>query len=154
MDEPNISNLHQRYVAYFGAEPSPTGAIAKLESLLDVGLPRDLKAIAEFYSGGMIGGISHNAFATGVAATNIADETLRLRSAVRLPDRFVVLAEPAESLIVLDVDSGIVTWCDSFDISRLDDSNKMVGKPRTWPSYAAFFEYLLDEENEERREQK
>ncbi len=153
MDESNLASLRQRYVALFGKEPSPAGAIADLESSLDVGLPHDLKAIAEFYSGGMLGGISHNAFAAGVAATNVAEETLRLRAAIDLPHRFIGLAEPAESLVVLDIDSGVVTWCDNFDVSRLDDSSKMIGKPSTWPSYAAFFEYLLDEEGEERGEQ-
>jgi len=77
---------------------------------------------------------------------------LRLRSAIDLPHRFVVLAEPAESLIVLDVDSGVVTWCGNFDVSRLDDSSKMLGKATTWPSYADFFAFLLDEEGEERGE--
>ncbi len=153
MDESHLANLRQRYVAYFGEEPSPAGAIANLESSIDVSLPGDLKAIADFYSGGMLGGVSHHVFSSGVAATNVADETLRLRSTVELPHRFIVLAEPAESLIVLDVESGVVTWCDDFDASRLDGSNRMVGEPSTWPSYAAFFEYLLGKEGEERQEQ-
>lgn len=153
MDESSYRNLRERYVAFFGEEPTPVGSIIALESSLDIVLPRDLKQIAEFYSGGMLGGISHNALATRTAATNIAEETLSFRAAVKLPHRFIVLAEPAESLVVLDTDSEVVTWCDNYDVSRLEDSSQMVGKPTTWSSYASFFEYLLDEEGEERAEQ-
>ncbi len=78
------------------------------------------------------------------------NETLRLRSAIDLPHRFIVLAQPSESLIVLDVESEGVIWCDNYDVPRLDDSSKMLGTPDTWPRYAEFFEFLLDEEEEER----
>lgn len=151
MHDANIARLRQRYVACFGEEPAPVGAIAALESSLDVELPRDLREIAEFYSGGLLGGVSHNAFVVG-AAENIVEETIRLRAVAVLPHRYLVLAEPAESLIVLDTASGAVVWCDNFDAARLNNVNTMLGAPDLWPSYAAFFEHLLDEEAAERAE--
>lgn len=152
MDDNALKKLHQRYVAYFGDEPTRPEAIAELESSLGVILPDDMKAVAKFYSGGIVGGISHHSLDGNSPATNLLQETLRLRSAINLTHRFLVLAEPSESLIVLDVDSGVVTWCDDYDVLRLDGSSQMLGKPNTWPSYADFFEFLLDEELADRGE--
>jgi hypothetical protein len=152
MNQKKITQMRQRYTTFFGEEPLRLGVIADLESTLGLILPDDMKSITQFYSGGIVGGISHNAFDSIGPATNIVNETQRLRSGIDLPHRFVVLAEPDESLIVLDVDSGAVTWCGYFDVSRLGDSSKMLGKPSTWPSYADFFEHLLDIEGEERGE--
>lgn len=152
MNLDDLTAMRHRYATFFGEEPPPEDAIAGLESSLDVTLPDDVKAISQFFRGDLLGGISHYSFDGSSSATNIVNETTRLRSAIGLPHRFIVLAEPAESLIVLDVDSGVVTWCDNFDVSRLNGSSEMLGKPDTWPSYAEFFEYLLDEEGEERGE--
>lgn len=149
MNETEFHRLHQGYVSLFGEEPAPIGAIDSLQSSLSVKLPSDVRKISEFYGGGFIGGKSHHAFATG-AATSIAGETMRLRSAINLPHRFVVLAEPANSFIVLDVESGVVTWCDANDVVHLHDSSKMSNPPETWSSYADFFAFLLAEEEEER----
>lgn len=149
MNETEFDRLRQRYVSLFGEEPSPIGAIEALQTSLDLKLPGDVVTIAKFYRGGFIGGKSHHAFATG-AASNITDETQRLRAAANLPHRFIVLAEPANSLIVLDVESSVVTWCDANDVVHLNDSSKMSSPPETWPSYADFFSYLLDEEEDER----
>lgn len=152
MSQSDFTSMRQRYATFFGDKPSPEDAIAGLESSLDVTLPDDVKEISRFFRGTLLGGIGHYLFDGSSSSTNIVHETTRLRSAIDLPRRFIVLAEPDESLIVLDVDSGIVTWCDNFDVSRLDGSSEMLGKPDTWPSYAEFFEHLLDEEAEEREE--
>lgn len=153
MDELIVNSLRRRYVAYYGEEPAQLGAVVCLETALGIVIPRDMKAISKFYSGGILGGISHYSFESSSRETNaIICKTLSFRLAISLPHRFIVLAEPAESSIVLDVKSGTVTWCDNFDVSRLG-SSEMLGKPDTWPSYAAFFEYLLNMEDEERGEQ-
>ncbi|REK19408.1 MAG: SMI1/KNR4 family protein [Planctomycetota bacterium] len=153
MNQERLAQLHQRYVALYSEEPTRGGGIAELQALLDVSLPDEMQAIAEFYSGGIVGGISHNSFDPEPAAASIAKTTLSFRSAINLPYRFIVLAELDESVIVLDVESEVVTWCDNCDVSRLDGSSEMLGKTETWPSYADFFEFCLDEEEEERRYQ-
>lgn len=152
MNKDDLTKMRRRYASFFGEEQTSEEAIAGLESSLGVVLPDDVKAISQFFRGDLLGGISHYSFDGSSPATNILNETSRLRSAVALPHRYVVLAEPDESLIVLDVESGTVTWCDNFDVSRLDGNNKMLGKPKMWSTYAAFFGYMLDMEDDERRD--
>lgn len=150
MDQDALTTFRQRHTAFFGERSLAEGSIADLELSLGVVLPDDVKAISQFFRGHLLGGVSHYSFDPRFASWNIAEETIRLRTAVNLPDWFVVLAEPDESLIVLDVDTRAVAWCSAFDVSRLDGSSKMLGATDIWPSYAAFFEYLLDMEDEER----
>ena len=155
MNATHFDNMRERYISFFGEESVPDGAIDAIESALKLILPDDVKKIGTFYRGGMLGGKSHNALEPTGPAMNVVDETLRLRSAIQLPHRFVVLAEPANSLIVLDTESRAsgapaVIWCDANDVVYLDDVSAMATHPETWPSYSAFFEYLLDEETEER----
>lgn len=145
-----FGTLRQRYAVLFGEEPVAVGELDAIEVALALVLPKDLKIIAQFYSGGFLGGKSHHALASGGPATNVVDETLRLRSAIDLPHRFAVLAEPPASLIVLDAHSGIVTWCAAHDVDQLSDVSWMSSVPDTWQSYADYFEFLLDEEERER----
>jgi len=149
-----FQSLRDRYVALFGEEAASGDAIASIEATLDVVLPDDMKQIARFYGGGFLGGISHHAIATCGPANNVLQETERLRCCISLPHRLVALAEPPESLIVLDCESRIstspaVVWCDAQDVSRLDNIAAL-SKPETWRCYADFFAYLLGEEEIER----
>jgi hypothetical protein len=145
--------LRNRYVSIFGSEPAEKGELDLMEKKLGVRFPEDFKEVSTFYSGGILGGISHNAFAARGPANNITDETKRLRDTAGLPDSFVVLAEPPASLIVMNTNleggSPVVVWCDAFDVSRLGTLQEM-HDPQTWGSYAEFFKFLLDMEEEER----
>ena len=58
--------------------------------------------------------------------------------------KYVVIAEPASGLIVLNVDNNNVIWCDSTDAENLNTDS--CNNPDVWNSYAAFFVSLLDEE--------
>ena len=157
MSATDFDNMRERYISLFGEEPAHDSALEAIQSALDVTLPDDVKKIAEFYCGGILGGISHNSLEATGPATNVVDETQRLRRTINLPHRFIVLAEPSESLIVLDCESNAtggpaVIWCDANDVGRVDHVPSMSNLPGTWPSYSAFFSYLLDEEEEERGE--
>lgn len=150
----NVDDLKRRYCSLFGVEPVERRAVEEIESRLDVKLPCDLKQIASFYRGGFLGGKSHHAISYLGPATNIVDETLRLRKTIGLPHRLITLAEPAASLIVLEttcdeIEMTPVIWCDAIDATKLDKIEAL-NKPQIWSSYAAFFSYLLDEEEEER----
>ncbi len=143
-----IEELRNRYVDLFGLEPTECSGLDLIETELGVELPEDFKNVMKFYSGGMLGGISHNSLAT------IMKETKRLRGAVGLPHSFVVLAEPPVSLIVLNTKRAtnqVVIWCDGVDVSRLGTRRQM-HNPQTWESYAEFFRFLIDTEEQERRE--
>jgi hypothetical protein len=127
--------------------------LQELERSLGVILPNDFKEIAAFYSGGIVGGISHNAIATSGPATNIFEETVRLRQALNLPRSLVVLAEPAESLIIMDTSasegSPAVMWIDASDARDLAGLEGL-HDPQLWRSYTDFFDFLLVREVEER----
>jgi hypothetical protein len=150
-----IEELRSRYVALFGFESTEASELDFIEKELGVRFPDDFKEVSKFYRGGMLGGISHNAIAGRGPATNIADETKRLRDTAGLPHSFVVLAEPPASLIVMNTEESsstpAVIWCDAIDVSRLGTFHGM-HNPQKWASYAEFFGFLLDTEDQERAE--
>jgi hypothetical protein len=148
-----IEELRRRYLALFGVESAEGSELDFIEKQLGVRFADDFKDVSKFYSGGMLGGISHNAISGHGPATNMAEETIRLRKAVALPKSFVVLAEPPASLIVMNTNkassSPAIIWCDALDVSRLGTLQGM-HNPQTWTSYADFFCFLLDTEDQER----
>lgn len=145
-----MEELKKRYEALYGHEHPSGNAVSELESRLGIQLPEDFKCIVGFFSGGYVGGKSLNTVERG-DATNIGDETERLRTAINLPMNMVVLAEPASSLIVMECESGNgkVIWVDATDAPNLSDQNNL-HSPETWENYTSFFEELLAEEEEER----
>ncbi|MBE0464325.1 MAG: SMI1/KNR4 family protein [Halomonadaceae bacterium] len=145
----DINNLRTRYEAIYGSEPCNDFAIFEIEEKLGIRLPEDFKEISTFYSGGLLGGISHHEIANISEATNIVQETLRLRHSIGLLDCYVVIAEPSESLIVLNTDEQpAVIWCDAVEAKNIN-SLSFNNQPDTWRSYKEFFSYLLDEEEDE-----
>ena len=105
--------------------------------------------MAKFYSGGFLGGISHHEIASVGEATNIVQETLRLRESIGLAESYVVIAEPSESLFVLNTKGKpTVIWCDAVEAKNIN-SGSFSNEPDTWESYGEFFEYLLGEEEDE-----
>ena len=148
-----IADLKKRYLELFGFEPTGLSNLQTIQESLGLSLPIDFREIAAFYRGGMVGGISHYSIEPSGPPPNVAEETLRLRTAIGLPHSMVVLAEPTESLIVMDTaaDCGSpeVIWLDAIDAHKLRDREEL-RKPDVWTSYADFFGYLLDRENDER----
>ncbi len=144
------SILKEKYVSFYGVEACPPGEVLEIEKKLNVTLPTDFKEISRFYSGGLLGGISHFSIASGDEEFNVVSETLRLRRAVGLNSKYVALAEPAGSLILLNVSQGPgVVWCDALDIDGLEvvDFSNFI---EAWDSYELFFQYLLEQERLER----
>lgn len=145
----DIIDLKDRYDAIYGCEAVGEGVISKIEAELDLTLPSDFKEIFLFYSGGFLGGVSHHETACVGDATNIVQETIRLRDVIGLGHNFVVIAEPSESLMVLNVaGKPSVIWCDAVEVKNLNSMN-FVKQPDTWESYGDFVEYLISEEEDE-----
>ena len=135
---PEIDVLKKRCAALFGIEPATDGALDSLEKGLMVKLPFDFKEISKFFRGGVIGGKSHHALACSGPAINIFEETLRIRKAIGLPARFVVIAEPPESIILMDTDNQArVIWVDAGDV-RTWNSLKNCVVHRYGPAIATF----------------
>ncbi|MEQ4259051.1 SMI1/KNR4 family protein [Pseudomonas syringae] len=142
----NIESLKEKYKAYYDLDSGSKETLESIEKELAIKLPLDFKQIAMFYNGGLLGGISHHAISSDTNPLNIVDETLRLRKSINLADDYIVLAEPAESIIVVDVSSvPAVIWCDAIDAENIN-TKKFSTPPDSWDSYASFFSYLLDRE--------
>ncbi|UFH51178.1 SMI1/KNR4 family protein [Pseudomonas sp. KNUC1026] len=145
----DIDELKGNYLSKYGAEPCSEAEFKRIESALSVKLPDDFKRISMFYSGGLLGGISHHEIASKGEAATIVEETLRIRAAIGIDRRFVVLAEPSGSVIVLNVSGKpSVVWCDAVDARNIN-SFDFSAQPDVWDSYAAFFSYLLEKEESE-----
>ncbi len=147
-----LNDLRDRYITLFGGEePTPPEDLTKLENDLGINLPANVKEVASFYSGGLLGGISIFNFCVQNNQENILSENLRLREAINLPDRFLVFAEPPESLLFLDIDTGKVWMIDATDANKLSLGIQKFHNPDIWNNYVDFFDYLLSEEDEERK---
>ncbi|WP_424236963.1 SMI1/KNR4 family protein [Bhargavaea ginsengi] len=144
-----MEQLIKRYRALYPLEGTSGIELKNIENNLDIKLPDDFKEIAQFYSGGLLGGISHFSISDEDDPT-IAGETLRLRQQIGLPRKYVVLAEPPSSLIVMDTaGTPAVIWVDATDAEHLG-KRALAIPPDEWATYRDFFEALLDEEEEER----
>lgn len=130
-----INPLKQRYITYFPAEGTAKTQLDEIEKTLGIRLPETFRDICVFYSSGFLGGISHFAI-PGDCEPNIKGETLRLRESIGLPSRFIVLAEPLESL-----------WMDAANWA----DRALASPAGARKTYGAFFEELLAEVEEERR---
>ena len=147
-----IQKLRVRYERLLAADGISSEGIDRetiddIQAKLNVYLPDDFCEIASFCNGGLF---RDHSFANFNGCTNIIDETIRLRKTVNLPLRFVVLAEPDEGLIVMDTENTpSIIWCDATEVSKLDVKS-FVSKPDEWNTYAEFFAYLIEDEEEER----
>ncbi|HSF39573.1 MAG TPA: SMI1/KNR4 family protein [Thermoanaerobaculia bacterium] len=156
MTTEELESIRSRYADLFGSEGVDKEKIADIERRLNLKLPDEFVRISEFYSGGLLGGVSHHAIDVEGPANNIVEETMRLRDTAELPHDMVVLAEPPESLIVLQASgasgrAASVMWVSHFDIARLSNP-KTLREPQIWPDYYHFFSYLVDLEEDERSE--
>ncbi|MEE4375824.1 SMI1/KNR4 family protein [Pseudomonas alliivorans] len=142
----SLNDLKKRYVNFYEAEAVSVAELKSVEISLGVKLPDDFNEISKFYNGGLLGGISHNEISRSGSATNVVDETIRLRNTISLDKNYIVLAEPPGSLIVLNI-SGVpaVIWCDAVDAKNIN-SQSFANDPDVWESYSGFFEFLLDRE--------
>lgn len=149
---PSIQELEKRYTQLYPRDGVDESVLQRVESILKLKLPEDFCQIANFYSGGLLGGISSFAVATQDITPNIVEETIRLRNAINLPSRFIVLAEPTESLIVMDTENTpSIIWCDATDAERIADMS-FISEHEIWDNYLGFFKKLLEDEEEERAE--
>jgi hypothetical protein len=144
----DMNQLKARYERLNGLRPADSDYLRGLESGLGISLPDDFLSAAEFFDGSGIAVLPLHAIASS-PALNVVSETRRLRRSIGLPDDFLVLGEPSESLLVLDCGGGGVIWCDALDAPRLG-KQPLAREPETWASYGDFLAYLLEEEENDR----
>jgi hypothetical protein len=144
----DMSQLKARYERLNGLRPADSAYLRGLESDLGISLPGDFLSAAEFFDGSGIAVLPLHAIASS-PALNVMSETRRLRRSIGLPENFLVLGEPSESLLVLDCGDGHVIWCDALDAPRLGKQS-LAREPETWTTYGDFLAYLLEEEENDR----
>ena len=144
-----MNKIKEKYMSLYEIDGVSSEYLAIIERDLQVKLPEDFREIAGYYSGGCMGYADVHSFRHS-DPTNIIGETLRIRNAVGLPCKFVVISEQSESIIVMDTENNpSIIWLDSVEISKLGERN-FISKPDTWNSFSDFFEQLLADEEDER----
>ncbi|MFJ3461716.1 SMI1/KNR4 family protein [Achromobacter spanius] len=147
----SIDELRMRYAELNGIRPASTEFLDKIESLLELRLPRAFRLVCEFFDGAGIYTIPLFSLSGTAPRLNPLSETERLRIKVGLPKNYLVLAEPPASLIVMDCDGeGAITWLDAIDAERIGE-RAFSRPPDCWHSFEEFFCYLLDEEFADRQ---
>ncbi|UJB64052.1 SMI1/KNR4 family protein [Acidovorax sp. YS12] len=144
----DVNHLKQLYEKLNGLRPVSGVYLRELEQELPISLPQDFLLAAEFFNGSGIAVMPLHAIAHS-PKTNVLSETRRLRESIGLPENFLVLGEPPESLLVLDCSNGEVVWCDAIDAPKLG-KGELINKPEVWKSYGDFLAYLANEEENDR----
>lgn len=145
----DITNLRKRFLSLMKQDGINEIQLEEIEKTLNIILPRDFKEIASFFSGGSLGVVDNYSFVKAYEGGNIIDETLKLRKSINLSPNFIVLAEPAESIIVMDLKGKpSIIWCDATDVSNLEKKT-FYNEPNVWEGYSEYFDELLSDEEED-----
>lgn len=146
----DIKDLRKRYLSIMKQDGINEIQLKDIEKTLNIILPKDFKEIAAFYSGGSLGVVDNYSFIKIYEGHNIIDETLRLRKTIDLSPNFIVLAEPPESIIVMDLEvKPSIIWCDATDISNIN-KRSFCNEPNVWEDYSEYFNELLSDEEEDK----
>lgn len=141
----NLFELKMKYLEIFPEDSLNQDELNAIEKRLGITLPSDFKEISEYFSGGSVGIIEFYDFKDN-NDINIVDETLRLRESIQLPEQYIVLAEPPESVVLMDIRNiPAIIWCDCIDIENINGNNYL-RQPDTWESFSDFFYDMLMEE--------
>ena len=142
-----VNELKNRHLALYPLDGIDKNKLVAVENALSIKLPNDFCEIAQFYSGGMLGDVSIYSFNIE-DVDNIVGKTEFLRKTINLPNDFILLSEPDESIIVMNVKDSNIFWIDATDAENLQ-SGSFESSPDTWETFADFFaELLTQEEND------
>jgi len=151
----NIDLLIKRYleIAPFNQVSSET--LVLIEKALNIVLPNDFKEITKYYSGNILGTIYFfNLELFG--EFNIVEQTIFYRHKIKLPFRYLPLYEESDGFIIMETQDdprkpSPVIWCAVEDVYNLCEDKPLIYNPTIFPNFTDFFEYLLDQEEQERR---
>jgi hypothetical protein len=154
------NSLKVRYLNLYPIKGLSNKQIQEIENRLSVLLPDDLKAVLDFYDGYYsLAYISLYSFDQSLPGWNVCDETLKLRKSINLPENLIVLAEPDESIILMEITNepeamSKVYWLGTGDAYNLAKGKPLEDNPTIFQTFTDFFSYLLDEEEKRRVEEK
>ena len=144
-----MQKLQERFLLLQKSDGIMDTELDEIQKVLNVELPMDFRNIATFFSGGYLGGISNFTFSMVDGDFNLITQTMEFRKTVKLLNRFIVLAEPPESIIVMDTEnSPSIIWCDAVEVDKLG-RNEFIAQPDEWESYLDYFTQLVEDEEDE-----
>lgn len=153
-----MKNIIQKFLKLFPDDKGISGKeLEKVEEILQVVLPPDFKEISNYYSGGIIGNVSIFNFKPNLEDEySLVSKSLIYRAKINLPNKFVVLYDEY-GFILLNTEPNKNLEASILDLSSTDIFNLIEGKPlesntRLYSAFSEYFEYLLDQEEEERKE--
>lgn len=150
-----MNQIKERFYCYYPDNAGLTDSkIIQIEKRLNLKFPKDFREICKFYTGETLGGRSFLNFQT-IGNYSIEEETLALREAINLPHDFLILY-CEYGMIYMDCNPksskyGHVMYVSAEDAQCLGDGIE----PHyyfDYPTFTDFFEYLLNEEEKERAE--
>jgi len=163
MNQEKINLLKEKFFQLFPLDKNPglnADNIKCIEKILKVQLPKDFISITKFFDGnnGIVFGNMYS-FNPTHSDWNICDQTIRLRESVKLPHNMLVLAEPDEGIVLMEITSSNeisskVYWLGIGDGYNLIEGKSLEDNPVVFSSFTDFFAYLLDEEKRRRAEEK
>lgn len=159
MTQKKLDMLIDKYLALFPRRKVSEENLKYIENKLGIVLPEDFKAVANVYDGyEELAGQSLFSFDPNIEDWNVVSKTLFYReSDCKLPTRYLALREESENFVVLETQPIVteparVVWCSLTDAYNLEDMSKMVDNPIIFPSFADYFDYLIKEEEQIRKE--
>ena len=137
-------------------EESPP--IDQMEKMLNVIFPKDWREISKYYTGEMLGSYWTLAPDIKGPGDNIVEANLRYRRIFNLPNKYLILNDIEYSAIILETQESSEKFApvyiiDSIDIENFIHSKHLNVPKREFENYMKFFEYLIDQEEEDRKDE-
>jgi hypothetical protein len=159
MGNKKIGEVIKRYSNLYKGRALSEKSINLIEKKLKIILPNDFKEISKVFDAyEILGGHALYSFNPSVKNYNIVDKTIYYRNSnLYLPTKYIALEETEVNFTVLEThqDANMntrVICCSIEDIYNLANGKPLLYNPLVFPTFLDFFEYLLDQEEEERRE--
>lgn len=159
MENRKIEEAIKRYSNLYKIRALPEKSINLIEKTLKIILPNDFKEISKVFDAyEILGGHALYSFDPSVKNYNIIDKTIYYRNSdLHLPAQYIALEETEVNFTVLEThqDASMntrVICCSIEDIYNLANGKPLLYNPLIFSAFLDFFEYLLDQEEEERRE--
>lgn len=120
-------------------------SIDKVEQQLKLILPIEFRVLCTFYGYDFFRFFD---FLNFEREDGVIKHTQIWRQNINLPENYIVLSEDSESAVLMRIDKkqAEVIWCSLEDVFNLCDGLPMQYNPTIFPTFTAFYEFLLDEE--------
>lgn len=155
INQGRLAKILDRAKSYNISQPLSLEEINNIEKELEICLPNDFKQLCSKYSYEYFGNFSYYNFLPDTKYS-VKNETLDFRSYLKLPHDYIVLAQGDVDILLLKTPTSdnisFVIWCDHEDLDNICKGGSFQYNPTIFPSFADFFEFLLDEEEKARTE--